>query len=176
KEVKPLKKQTKPKSYPSQETLAQSRSTFSIVRIKTRYDRVPDCWGAQSGSSILAFRSTTINDCDVLMDCFIFRWIPLKERKPPSAVTNFRCRKQGRHEESPSKRGFCRKLLPPYLLPPSAVTNFRCRKQGRHEESPSKRGFRQKLLPPYLLMQPETAILVIEISFCSSEYEVCRKC
>nr|GFA15219.1 hypothetical protein [Tanacetum cinerariifolium] len=35
---------------------------------------------------------------------------------PPSAAINFRCRKQGRHEESPSKRGFHQKLLPPYLL------------------------------------------------------------
>nr|GEX65436.1 hypothetical protein [Tanacetum cinerariifolium] len=36
--------------------------------------------------------------------------------EPPFSATNFRCRKQGRHEESPSKRGFRQKLLPPYLL------------------------------------------------------------
>nr|GEU57274.1 auxin transporter-like protein 2 [Tanacetum cinerariifolium] len=36
--------------------------------------------------------------------------------KPPSAAKNFRCRKQGRHKESPSKQGFCQKLLSPYLL------------------------------------------------------------
>nr|GEU60954.1 retrovirus-related Pol polyprotein from transposon TNT 1-94 [Tanacetum cinerariifolium] len=35
---------------------------------------------------------------------------------PPSVATNFRCDKQGRHEESPSKGGFFRKPLPPYLL------------------------------------------------------------
>nr|GEY15556.1 hypothetical protein [Tanacetum cinerariifolium] len=35
---------------------------------------------------------------------------------PPSVATNFRCRKQGRHEESLSKRGLCQKVLSPYLL------------------------------------------------------------
>nr|GFA53287.1 hypothetical protein [Tanacetum cinerariifolium] len=61
-------------------------------------------------------------------------------------------------------------------LPSFAATNFRCQKQGRHEESPSKRGFRQKQRPPYLLLRPETSILVTEICFCSSEYEVYEKC
>nr|GEY76595.1 reverse transcriptase domain-containing protein [Tanacetum cinerariifolium] len=40
----------------------------------------------------------------------------IQPRMPPSAAINFRCQKQGRHEESLSKRGLCQKLLPPYLL------------------------------------------------------------
>ncbi|GKG06659.1 hypothetical protein Tco_0329628, partial [Tanacetum coccineum] len=61
----------------SQETLAEPRSTFPISRTETRYDRVPDRSGSRSGSPILAFRSTTVNDCVVM----IFRWTSLKERK-----------------------------------------------------------------------------------------------
>nr|GEV90743.1 histone deacetylase 14 [Tanacetum cinerariifolium] len=45
-----------------------------------------------------------------------FRAFVGERSMPPSTATNFRCRKQGRHKESPSKRGFRQKLLPPYLL------------------------------------------------------------
>nr|GEX88032.1 hypothetical protein [Tanacetum cinerariifolium] len=59
------------------------------------------------------------------------------KRAPPSAVTNFRCRKQGRHEESPSKRCFCQKLLSSYLLlrPETAilVTEFAFARQNMKE-------------------------------------------
>ncbi|GJY04181.1 hypothetical protein Tco_0370121 [Tanacetum coccineum] len=80
---------------------------------------------------------------------------------PPSAATNFRFRKRGRHEKSPSKT----RLLSETAATISTSTICRHKFSLPETRSPREIAVENEL-------RPETAILVAGICFCSSESEV----